>query len=653
MKLRTALQGGAIFPIALAIVICVALVLRWRSMDNLTRISGQTDDMAVAISDLDHSLQQWTRTGKPEAAEAWQRNHAEIEGILRTIQSAEPVIQVKIKSMLDTIRQAGETFAALAPGNGTVLSDPGASPQHRQRLLDDLSCQNRALTADCVQIGRASQTAAMAEQQDVDLLIAICLAVLALAMAFGMLVAGRRIMQRFDIVSNGIGAIADGKTDHKLEIDGEDELDELLHSFNKMSTQLGKSQEVLRKEASEHQTAAEALRKANMILSDALVKLKRAQTQAVESARLGALSQVAHGMEHSFNNTLTPILGLSDFLVAYPEQLKDHKALTDHLKVISAAVRKARDQVDRMVEFFRPARDLKSIPGDINDLIRQTVKVSRRIWLEGPKDRGLAVKIVTEAGDLPIMELDHAALCEAVTDLIINAVEAMPRGGTINITTAREHDLMVLQVRDTGEGMTTEVLSRCLEPFFSTKGSGSAGMGLTVVAGTVKRHGGTLAIESTPDIGTTVTIKLPIRTSRMPAAAQATGTQRLKGLRVLLANDEPAVLHLCTTYLKSGGHAVETAADGTEALSKFRSGHHDVVILDQSMPPITGADLAGLIRQETPSARIILLTGSADVLLKDGARSDSVDAVISKPVSVDALNNAIAGVAAGEKPGEA
>lgn len=655
MKLRTALQAGAIFPIALAIIICVTLILRWLTMDNLARILERSQDLTAAVSELDFAFQQWVRTGKPEAEATWRKNRDKTESILLKIASPEPLVQVRVRSMLDTCRQSGDTFTELSGGkidrypiDRTALSVP------QQRLLDELSGQIRTMMSDTAQIGSASQSGALAEEQDMDLMITIWLSILALAMAGCMLFAGRRIMRRFDVVSNGIGAIADGRTDHKLEIQGTDELDELLHSFNKMSQQLGKSQEVLRKEAAEHQSAAEALRKANIILSDALVKLKRAQTQAIDSARLGALSQVVHGMEHSFNNTLTPILGLSDFLLAYPDSLNDHKALTDHLKTISGAVRKAREQIDRMVEFFRPAKDLQSTPVNINELVQQTVRATRRIWMDAPKDKGLVVQLNTVPGELPIMEADQAGLCEAITNLIVNSVEAMPRGGTIEISTRREQDYLVLRVLDNGEGMTEEVRSRCLEPFFSTKGSGSAGMGLTVVAGTVKRHGGTLGIESSPGSGTTVTIKLPIRAgSQVPESHGTHDSQRSKAIRILLADDEPWVLHLCGTSLKAEGHEVVTTADGTEALSKFRAGRFDMVILDQAMPSMTGDELARVIRKEAPGTKVVLLTGFADVLMKNGALPESVDAILSKPVSVEALNDAVTKLMTGKRPEEA
>lgn len=656
MRLRTALQVGAIFPISLAILICITLVVRWRNMEALGDMLKRTEDLTTAVSDLDFATHQWVLTATPEMEAAWRKNHDNVGKILSGIKSPEPLVQVLLKSMSDTLRQSGETFAELA-GIKTGRPPPAESQLFpgQQGTLNDLLGQIRTMIVDCSQITRAGQSSTMTGQQEMDVMITIWFGVLSLAMAGGMLVAGRRIMQRFEAVSAGIGAIADGKPDCKLEIHDKDELDEIMRSFNKMSQQFWKSQEALRKEAAERQNAAEALRRTNITLADALVKLKRAQSQAVDNARLGALSQIVNGIEHSFNNTLTPILALSDFLLAYPDSLNDREALIEHLGTISSAVKKAREQVDNMAEFFRPpARGLHSSPVNINDLVQQTVQAARHIWKDGPMEKGVTIKLNTEPGDIPIVAADHAGLCEAVTNLVANSVEAMPRGGTITISTRRDQEQVALRVRDDGEGMTEEIRSRCLEPFFSTKGIGSAGMGLTVVAGTVKRHGGTLIIESAPGAGTTVTINLPVHSESKAGRGQGEhGSQKARTCRVLVVDDEPWVLHLCTVALKAAGHEVVTAADGVDALKKFHAGHFDIAILDQAMPSMNGDELAGIIRKESAGTGIILLTGFADVILKEGTKAECVDMVLGKPVSIKILSDAVSKLMTGRNPDEA
>lgn len=650
MKLKTALQIGAILPISLVTLICLTLSLRWNNMNAISDMIRQTEGLTTAVSELDFSTHQWVLNGNSTTEAEWRKNNENVASILARIRSPENLVQARVKSMLDTCRSANTNFTELVSTRaGQTNLDQQAFLPGQRELLHDLLAKTRELIVNCSQVTTTSQTGAMATQQDMDLMLTIWFAILALTMAVGMLIAGRRIMQRFDVVSTGLGAIADGKLDHKLTIQGNDELDQLLHSFNKMSRQLGQSQDVLRKEAGEHQSAAEALRKANIVLSDALVKLKRAQTQAIDSARLGALSQVVHGMEHSFNNTLTPILGLSDFLLSYPESLKDHKALTEHLRTISSAVKKAKEQIEHMVEFFRPAKDLLPEPVNINDLVQQTVRATRRIWQDATKEKGLTVQLNIEQGDIPLVEADHAGLCEAITNIIVNSVEAMTRGGTITISPHRTADHIILRIADNGDGMTREVRSRCLEPFFSTKGIGSAGMGLTVVAGTVKRHGGTLNIESTPGTGTIVTITIPIFANALVETQENKQSPEDNRLRVLIADDEPWVLHLCSTALKAEGHEVTAATDGSAALALFRTGHFEMAILDQAMPIMTGDELATIIRKESPATGIIMLTGFADVMIKENARSEFVDIILSKPVSIDALNNAITTLMAGKK----
>ncbi|MEI6807677.1 MAG: ATP-binding protein [bacterium] len=653
MKLRSALQIGAIFPIFLVILICLTLGFGRNNMSAISDTIQQTAGLTAAVSELDFSSHQWVMNGNQATEAEWRKNNENISSILANIKSADNFVQVRVKSMLDACRSANTTFTALVSTRAkqTDTGQQAFSPKQRE-LLHNLLAKNRELIADCSLVTSTTQSGVVSIQQDMDLMIAIWFAILALMMAGGMLFAGRRIMQRFEVVSNRISAIADVKLDHKLTMPEHDEFDQFLHSFNRISQQLGQSKEVLQKEALEHQSAAEALRKTNVILSDALIKLKRAQTQAVDSSRLGALSQMVHGMEHSFNNTLTPILGLSDFLLSYPESLNDHKALTEHLRTINSAVNKAKDQIEHMAEFFQPVRDLHTIPININDLLQQTVRATRRIWQDAPKEKGIMIQLTIEPGDIPLVEADHAGLCEAVTNIIVNSAEAMSHAGTITISTRREAEQVILRITDNGDGMIGEVRDRCLEPFFSTKGSGSAGMGLTVVAGTVKHHGGTLNIESTPGTGTTVTISLPIHARTMADGQDSKHSPAGNRYRVLVADDEPWVLHLCSTALQAEGHDVKIAADGSAALSLFRSGHFEIVILDQAMPLMTGDELATIIRHESPTTRIIMLTGFVDVMLKENARSEFVDIILSKPVSIDALNNAVVTLMAGNKQGE-
>jgi CheY-like chemotaxis protein len=226
--------------------------------------------------------------------------------------------------------------------------------------------------------------------------------------------------------------------------------------------------------------------------------------------------------------------------------------------------------------------------------------------------------------------------------LILNAVDAMPQGGTLALRTQAEGGLAALEVSDTGVGMTEEIRRRCLEPFFSTKGAGASGMGLTVVDSIVRRHGGTIDIESKPDAGTVVAICLPVKPAAPPKIED--GIEALKqmaGLRVLVVDDESWSRLAVTKLLVTDGHMVETAASGREGLEKFRDGVFDLVVTDRAMPDMSGEELAETVKRHREPRPVILVTGFADTTDKGWKSVKCVDAVVNKPVKPEDLRKAI------------
>jgi CheY-like chemotaxis protein len=220
----------------------------------------------------------------------------------------------------------------------------------------------------------------------------------------------------------------------------------------------------------------------------------------------------------------------------------------------------------------------------------------------------------------------------------------MPEGGTLTVRTRPDGGHAVLEVGDTGIGMADEVRQRCLEPFFSTKRERGTGLGLAITYGIIHRHQGTLAIESEPGRGTTFIIHLPVHTE--PAAGKKTQEADVpsRRLRVLAVDDEPPILEFVTDYLTGDGHTVETATNGVEALEKFLADWFDVVITDQWMLEMPGDQLAATIKQLAPNKPVILLTGFGDLISASGLKPAGVDIIISKPVTLAGLRQAIAKV---------
>ena len=275
-------------------------------------------------------------------------------------------------------------------------------------------------------------------------------------------------------------------------------------------------------------------------------------------------------------------------------------------------------------------------------IVRQAVSLTEPKWRSQSQAKGLSVEVRTEITASPFVAGEETALREILTNLIFNAVDAMPKGGRVLLETSIEGANAVIRVRDTGTGMTESVRQRCLEPFFSTKGELGTGLGLSMVHGIVERHRGKLEIESTPGKGTTFTIRLPLAESELAPVPTAAPAAKLKSiLNVLLVDDEPPVLEVLSRYLRCDGHSVATAESGREALEKFRHNFFDLVVLDRAMPDMSGDQTARFIKQANRDTPVIMLTGFGNLIEVTGTQPQDVDVVLSKPVSLDALRQTI------------
>ncbi|MBI1926084.1 response regulator [Candidatus Poribacteria bacterium] len=245
---------------------------------------------------------------------------------------------------------------------------------------------------------------------------------------------------------------------------------------------------------------------------------------------------------------------------------------------------------------------------------------------------------------MPPIAGNEAELREMLTNLIFNAVDSMPQGGTVTFRTyVEELQYVVMAVSDTGIGMTEEVRQRCLEPFFTTKGERGTGLGLSMVYGIVQRHEGTIEIESEEGQGTTFRIRLPIYTQgheQVQDVAETSGHP----LHVLVVDDEPLVREIITEFLKREGHTFETAANGREGLEKFQTSLFNLVITDRAMPEMSGDQFAAAIKAITPHKLIIMLTGFGQLMNATGELPEGVDVVLTKPIASPALRRAIAKV---------
>jgi PAS domain S-box-containing protein len=401
-------------------------------------------------------------------------------------------------------------------------------------------------------------------------------------------------------------------------------------------------------DVTDRKRAADELRTLNAGLERALHDLRTTQQQVIQQERLRALGEMASGVAHDFNNALTPILGYSELLLRRGESLDPAEKIS-YLESINTAASDAGTVVSRLREFYRStaAGDVFSAV-DLSQLVRQTVTLTQPRWKDQARSRGVTINVVTEFGEnvRPVSGV-AASLREMLTNLVFNAVDAMPSGGTITLRTRGGDAHTTLEVIDTGTGMTDEVRQRCLEPFFSTKGERGTGLGLSMCFGIIQRHGGTLGIESEPGCGTKFIISLPaVRESEAPEspAAHLAAPAGARALSVLVVDDEKPIRLLLHAMLRSDGHHVALAEQGDEALQIFGGSEFDLVITDKSMPGMNGDQLATAVKQVSPGTPVILLTGFGQFL--DRSEVPDADVIASKPISLQSLRDAIAAATA-------
>lgn len=381
-------------------------------------------------------------------------------------------------------------------------------------------------------------------------------------------------------------------------------------------------------------------------LEDTLSKLRLAQHAAIKQERLSALGTMAAGIAHDFNNALTLILGYSDLMLSGSKDAPDAPA-TSHLRAITTAAQDAAQIVRRLREFHRPDDGAETrVVLQLNTLIEQAVNLTRPKWLDTARKQNVEINVRTDLSELPLMNGDPAELREMMTNLIFNAVDAMPEGGTITIHTSLDDTDARLCIADTGTGMDEETRRRCLEPFFTTKGERGTGLGLSAVYGIIERHHGTMEIESERGKGTSFCIRLPVvaasaveTVSEEKGDAPASVGERI--LRILVVDDQEIIREVIQQQLAEDGHEVDIAGDGEEAAKLMAANSYDLLVTDQSMPGMTGEELAAVVRDKYPETAVILLTGFGG----DGAETqdtpEGVDLVLGKPATSFDLRRAI------------
>jgi signal transduction histidine kinase len=418
---------------------------------------------------------------------------------------------------------------------------------------------------------------------------------------------------------------------------------ELEGRVRERTAELEQKNDQLKTEVAERGHAEEALRESNRQLADAMAKLRDQQDHAIQRERLHALGRMASGIAHDFNNALAPILGFSELLLLRPALIADVEKAKNYIEMIHSAAQQSAKVVSRLREFYRYREDTEIFaPVPLNDLINQVISLTQPRWKNQALGDGIQIRVKTEFQNIPTVDGNESALREMVTNLMLNAIDAITEEGTITFRTFVRGEDAIMQIIDTGIGMSEEVRTRCLEPFFSTKEEHGSGLGLGIVHGIVRRHDGKIEIESELEKGSTVTICLPLYKEERAPAKRPVSEHVGAPLKILVVEDEPLVQEVICVYLTEDGHDVQTAVNGLDGLEKFKAGTFDLVLTDRAMPEMNGDQLASEIKEIAPHQPVILLTGFGDLMSGAGERPAGVDLVVSKPFTMNVLREAIA-----------
>ncbi len=390
--------------------------------------------------------------------------------------------------------------------------------------------------------------------------------------------------------------------------------------------------------------------------------LQQAQHALIEQERLRALGQMASGIAHDINNAISPIALYTESILEREAGLSPHAR--EGLMTIQRAIDDVAQTVSRMREFYRPREpELAQSEVELNLLVQQVIDLTRARWSDQPQRRGIVIEFKPKlASDLLHVRGAENEIRDALTNLIFNAVDALPDGGVIEVRTSMpvvpaQSDAptqqVLLEVSDTGIGMDEETRRRCLEPFFTTKGKRGTGLGLAMVYGMAQRHGCALEVDSMPGTGTTVRLVFPVSTATLPSTARVPTLQSAaRNLRILVVDDDPVLNESLRITLQEDGHHVTTAGGGQAGIDAFRSARQtsepfDIVITDLGMPYVDGRHVVDSVRASTPDTPIIMLTGWGQQLAAGHERTPRVDRLLSKPPRLQELRIALAELTAG------
>jgi signal transduction histidine kinase/ActR/RegA family two-component response regulator len=370
-------------------------------------------------------------------------------------------------------------------------------------------------------------------------------------------------------------------------------------------------------------------------LNHYIAEQERIREQFSQLEKMSALGELASGVAHDFNNTLAGILGRAQLL----QRTSDLETIRCGLKIIIKTAEDGAKTIKRIQDFARQRRDHDFAPIAVDQLLFDVSEITRPRWKDCAEAANVHISLELQIRSRALVMGEASELREVLVNMVFNAVDAMPEGGTLTLSAAEADGCVEISVKDTGVGMKSETSARIFDPFFTTKGKAGMGLGLAVSYGIIRRHEGNIEVESEVGRGTAFRIRLPIArgvvkgvTGELVMPRAALPLSNLT--RILVVDDEDYVRELLRDILESEGYEVVLADSGREALKLFDADCFDAVFTDVGLPGMSGWELARAIRERNKRLPLAVITGWGEAVGSNEQKEAQVDWVVAKPFTV-------------------
>jgi PAS domain S-box-containing protein len=369
-----------------------------------------------------------------------------------------------------------------------------------------------------------------------------------------------------------------------------------------------------------------------------ITEKKKMEEELLQAEKLRSLAEMASGVAHDFNNALAVVLGNTQLLL-YTVQDEEIKK---SLKTIEKVAKDSAQTVRRLQDFTRKRAHQELFKVDVNSIIKDSIEITKPKWKDEVQSRGIRIEMASNLGEIPSVLGNASELREVITNLIFNAVEAMPEGGKIEIRAFQKKKKVYIQISDTGIGIPEEIRKKIFEPFFTTKPFTNTGLGLSMSYGIIKRFEGEIEVESKVGKGTVFTIILPAGGEERVEEVSPSTIRKGKKARILVIDDEEFVRSVLSRTLAQVDHQVTLAENGEKGIQLFKERKFDIVLTDLGMPGMSGWEVCRVIKEISPHTPVGMITGWGTEMSQNKMKEYGLNFIISKPFDINKILNVVA-----------